>query len=107
MAVSLGGAGRSHPAGESPQAARPATTEKVGLGWNASLGHDAKTDPKVSADKRGHRIGVSLDVYKRPSIEEKTLAAGKLKKRCLVRWSGCQRRKFREKSVNGIPLWVL
>ena len=37
--------------------------EKVGLGWvdfrvmrrtNASLGHDAKVDPRVSADQRGH-----------------------------------------------------
>ena len=50
---------------------RPAL-RKVGLGWvdfkvmrrtNASLGQDAKVDPKVSADQRGHGIGVSLDVY--------------------------------------------
>ena len=49
-----------------------AKLEAVGLGWvnfqvmrrtHASLGHRAKVDPKVSADQRGHGIGVALDVY--------------------------------------------
>ena len=44
----------------------------LGLEWanfqvmrrtHASLGHDAGIDPKVSADQRGHGIGVALDVY--------------------------------------------
>ncbi|HEV2173344.1 MAG TPA: hypothetical protein VGR71_07245, partial [Nitrospira sp.] len=48
------------------------TLEAIGLGWanfqvlrrtHASLGHDAGIDPKVSADQRGHGIGVALDVY--------------------------------------------
>ena len=68
--------------------------EKLGLGWvdfrvmrrtNASLGHDAKVDPKVSADQRGHGIGVSLDVYTKTSIEKKALAATKLEKSVLGR----------------------
>lgn len=72
---------------------RPAL-EKVGLGWvdfrvmrrtNASLGHDAKVDPKVSADQRGHGIGVSLDVYTKTSIEQKSIAATKLEKSVLGR----------------------
>jgi hypothetical protein len=50
---------------------------------NASLGHDAKVDPKVSADQRGHGIGVSLDVYTKTSIEKKALAATKLEKSVL------------------------
>ena len=52
--------------------------EPLGLGWvdfqvmrrtNASLGHKEKVDPKVSADQRGHGIGVSLDEYTKTSIE--------------------------------------
>jgi len=65
---------------------RPALA-KVNLGWvdfkvmrrtNASLGHDAKVDPKVSADQRGHGIGVSLDVYTKSSIRQKAVAVKKL-----------------------------
>ena len=61
--------------------------EKVGLEWasfqelrrtHASLGHAAKIDPKVSADQRGHGIGVALDVYTKSSIEEKAEAAEEL-----------------------------
>ncbi len=65
---------------------RPAL-EKVNLGWvdfkvmrrtNASLSHGAKVDPKVSADQRGHGIGVSLDVYTKSNIQQKGVAAKKL-----------------------------
>ena len=64
-----------------------APLEKVGLGWvdfkvmrrtNASLGQVAKVDPKVSADQRGHGIGVSLDVYTKSNIQQKGVAAKKL-----------------------------
>jgi integrase len=60
---------------------------KVGLGWanfqvmrrtNASLGHEAGIDPKVSADQRGHGIGVSIDVYTHSSIETRRVAAERL-----------------------------
>ena len=56
-----------------------AKLDPVGLGWvnfqvmrrtHASLGHHAKVDPKVSADQRGHGIGVALDVYTKSSIED-------------------------------------
>jgi hypothetical protein len=72
---------------------RPAL-EKVNLGWvdfkvmrrtNASLGHDAKVDPKVSADQRGHGIGVSLDVYTKSSMGKKAAAAKKLEDSVLGR----------------------
>ncbi len=65
---------------------RPAL-EKVDLGWvdfkvmrrtNGSLSHGAKVDPKVSADQRGHGIGVSLDVYTKSNIQQKGVAAKKL-----------------------------
>jgi len=42
---------------------------------HASLGHHAKVDPKVSADQRGHGIGVALDIYTRSSIEDRATAA--------------------------------
>jgi integrase len=72
---------------------RPAL-RKVGLGWvdfkvmrrtNASLGQDAKVDPKVSADQRGHGIGVSLDVYTKTSIQRKAEGAQQLEDAVLGR----------------------
>ena len=81
---------------------RPAL-EKVGLGWadfkvmrrtNASLGHGAKVDPKVSADQRGHGIGVSLDVYTRSSMGQKAVAAKNSRIRCSAgRSCGCRSEK--------------
>jgi hypothetical protein len=52
---------------------------------NASLGHGAKVDPKVSADQRGHGIGVSLDVYTKSNIKQKGAAAKKLEDSVLGR----------------------
>jgi integrase len=72
---------------------RPAL-KKVGLDWvdfkvmrrtNASLGQVAKVDPKVSADQRGHGIGVSLDVYTKSNIQQKGVAAKKLEDSVLDR----------------------
>lgn len=34
-----------------------------------------KVDPKVSADQRGHGIGVSIDVYTKSNIQQKGTAA--------------------------------
>ena len=45
---------------------------------HASLGHHAKVDPKVSADRRGHGIGVALDVYTKSSVEDRAPAAKQL-----------------------------
>ena len=67
--------------------------DAVGLGWanfqvmrrtHASLGHDAGIDPKVSADQRGHGIGVSLDVYTHASLETRRKAAERLEHSVLV-----------------------
>ena len=67
--------------------------EKVGLAWanfqvmrrtHASLGHDAGIDPKVSADQRGHGIGVALDVYTHSSIGKRADAAELLQSSVLV-----------------------
>ena len=52
---------------------------------NASLGQDAKVDPKVSADQRGHGIGVSLDVYTKTSIQRKAEGALQLEDAVLGR----------------------
>jgi integrase len=65
----------------------------VGLEWanfqvlrrtHASLGHDAKIDPKVAADQRGHGIGVALDVYTQSSIEARRGAAEMLERSVLA-----------------------
>ena len=64
-----------------------AKLEPIGLGWvnfqvlrrtHASLGHRAKVDPKVSADQRGHGIGVALDVYTKSSMKDRATAAKQL-----------------------------
>jgi len=70
-----------------------AKLEPIGLGWvnfqvmrrtHASLGHHAKVDPKVSADQRGHGIGVALDVYTQSSIEDSAAAAKQLEESVLT-----------------------
>jgi integrase len=59
----------------------------VGLEWasfqvlrrtNASLSRKLKIDDKVSADQRGHGLGVSLEVYSRSDLEEMLEAVTKL-----------------------------
>jgi hypothetical protein len=79
-----------------------AKLEPIGLGWvnfqvmrrtHASLGHHAKVDPKVSADQRGHGIGVALDVYTKSSIADKAAAAKQLEESVLT--SGVLARKRR------------
>ena len=66
-----------------------AKLEPIGLGWvnfqvmrrtHASLGHEAKVDPKVAADQRGHGIGVALNVYTQSSIKDRAAAAKRLEK---------------------------
>ena len=61
--------------------------KKIGLGWanfqalrrtHASLCHEAGIDPKVSADQRGHGIGISLDVYTKAALPKRAEAAKKL-----------------------------
>lgn len=61
--------------------------ETVGLDWvnfqvfrrtNASLSRKAKVDDKVSADQRGHGLGVSLGVYAISDLEQKIDAVQRL-----------------------------
>jgi integrase len=61
--------------------------EKVGLEWvnfqvlrrtNASLSRKANIDDKVSADQRGHGLGVSLGVYAISDLEQKIEAVRRL-----------------------------
>jgi hypothetical protein len=64
----------------------------IGLGWvsfrvmrstHASLSHQAKVDPKVAADQRGHGIGVALDVCTKSSIQDRAAAAKRLERAVL------------------------
>jgi hypothetical protein len=61
--------------------------EKVGLGWvnfqvlrrtNASLSRKANIDDKISADQRGHGLGVSLGVYAISDLDQKIEAVTRL-----------------------------
>jgi integrase len=67
--------------------------ENVGLEWanfqvmrrtHASLGHDAGIDPKVSADQRGHGIGLALDTYTKSGAKKLAEAAEQLENAVLV-----------------------
>ena len=78
-----------------------AKLEPIGLGWvnfqvmrrtHASLGHHAKVDPKVSADQRGHGIGVALDVYTKSSMEDRATAAKQLEDSVLTKAARSQER---------------
>ena len=44
----------------------------------SSLGHECEIDPKVSADQRGHGIGVAIDVYTKTGVKQRAEAAEKL-----------------------------
>jgi len=61
--------------------------EKVGLGWvnfqvlrrtNASLSRKPNIDDKISADQRGHGLGVSLGVYAISDLDQKIEAVTRL-----------------------------
>ena len=60
---------------------------QIGLGWvnfqvlrrtNASLSRKANVDDKVSADQRGHGLGVSLGIYAISDLDQKIEAVTKL-----------------------------
>ena len=36
---------------------------------HASIGHRLKVDPKVTADQRGHRVGVAIEEYTKTSLK--------------------------------------
>jgi len=61
--------------------------DEVKLGWatfqvlrrtNATLSKAAGVDPKISADQRGHGLGVSMAVYTISNMEQKTAATNAL-----------------------------
>jgi integrase len=64
----------------------------LGLEWvdfqvmratHASIGHRLRLDPKVTADQRGHGVGVAIEEHTKTSVKDKTLAAKKLEEAVL------------------------
>jgi integrase len=64
----------------------------LGLEWvnfqvmratHASIGHRLKLDPKVTADQRGHGVGVAIEEYTKTSVKDKAVAAKKLEQAVL------------------------
>jgi integrase len=45
---------------------------------HASIGHRLKLDPKVTADQRGHGVGVAIEEYTKTTVKDKAVAARKL-----------------------------
>lgn len=69
-----------------------AKLEPHGLGWvdfqvmrrtHASIGHRLRLDPKVTADQRGHGVGVSIEEYTKTTVQDKAAAAKKLEQEVL------------------------
>jgi hypothetical protein len=65
----------------------------IGLQWatfqvlrrtHASLGHDARIEPKVAADQRGHGIGVAINDYTTAALSKRAEAAEQLEKTVLT-----------------------
>jgi hypothetical protein len=50
-----------------------------------ALATKPKVDPKVSADQRGHGIGVALDVYTKSSMKDRATAAKQLEDSVLTK----------------------
>lgn len=64
----------------------------LGLEWadfqvmratHASIGHRLKLDPKVTADQRGHGVGVAIEEYTKTSVKDKAVATKKLEEAVL------------------------
>ena len=52
---------------------------------HASIGHRLKLDPKVTADQRGHGVGVAIEEYTKTSLRDRAAAAKKLEESVLGR----------------------
>jgi hypothetical protein len=50
---------------------------------HASIGHRIKLNPKVTADQRGHGVGVAIEEYTKTSLEDRAVAARKLEEAVL------------------------
>jgi len=50
---------------------------------HASIGHRLKLDPKVTADQRGHSVGVAIEEYTKTSVKDRAAAARKLEQEVL------------------------
>ena len=57
---------------------------------HASIGHKLKLDPKVTADQRGHGVGVAIEEYTKTSVKDRAAAAKKLEQ------GGARKRKGSE-----------
>ena len=69
----------------------------IGLDWanfqvmrrtHATLGHELGIDPKISADQRGHGIGVALNIYTKTALNQGLAAAETLEKAVLKGFLG-------------------
>ena len=79
--------------------------QKIGLEWatfqvlrktNATLSKKAGVDAKVSADQRGHGLGVSMEVYTISDRQQKREAVKKLESLVLENLNpNCQREALR------------
>jgi integrase len=85
--------------------------DAVGLGWvnfqvlrrtNASLSRKAKVDDKVSADQRGHGLGVSLGVYSFSDLEQKIEAVTKLEAEVLTPSKGADFDGFEDHKLGSL-----
>jgi integrase len=60
---------------------------------HASIGHRLKLDPKVTADQRGHGVGVAIEEYTKTTVKDRAAAAKKLEREVLGKVVKLPRRK--------------
>ncbi|PYT21465.1 MAG: hypothetical protein DMG58_32185 [Acidobacteria bacterium] len=49
---------------------------------HASIGHRLKLDPKVTADQRGHGVGVAIEEYTKTSVKDRQQQQENSNRRC-------------------------
>lgn len=57
------------------------------------IGHRLKLDPKVTADQRGHGVGVAINEYTKTSVADRATAAKKLEESVLGKVTRMPKRK--------------
>jgi hypothetical protein len=69
---------------------------------HARIGHRLKLDPKVTADQRGHGVGVAIEEYKKTSVKDRAIAARKLEEEVLRKTE--DRQDASSEAVLGVPM---
>lgn len=71
---------------------------------HASIGHRLKLDPKVTADQRGHGVGVAIEENTKTSVKDRAAAAKKLEQKVLGTRTGGARKRGSAREFEKPPI---